>query len=141
MTSKLAKNKAFCLIFFFSSAFCCLAQNDSSRINCIVNSDYIELLKEAGIYSKKISSGTLNCMIIESYNKDSSLIRHYYTKDIYFEGIISNGHNIGVWKGYYKNRLLIKIGYLGDQKNRPVYIELWDKKGKYIRKTFLNVIE
>lgn len=141
MISNQLRNKAFSIIIFFSSIFCCFAQTDSLGISCIPDTNYIELLKETGISSKKISTSNLDCKVIESYNSDSLLIRHYYAKGIYFEGILSKGHKIGVWKGYYKGRIIVKIGYIGEQKNRPIYVELWNKKGKHIRKTFLSIIE
>lgn len=135
------RNNGFCIVLLISSAFYSNAQTDTSRIPCDPEISYIQLMKEAGVTSRKISTNNLDCKIIEFYKSDSLFIRQYYSKDIYFEGLMSKGYKTGMWSGCYKGKIIVNIAYLGEPRNRPIYVELWNKRGKHIRKTFLSIIE
>lgn len=129
------------LIVFSQCILCCQAQAQPLDSPCVVSHSYIELLKEVGFGSREIyADSMIKCNTVH-YNSDSVLLRIHYAKNMYFEGIIYRGNKFGIWKGVYKGRTIIEIAYMGEPKNRPIYIGLWNKRGKYISRTFLSIIE
>lgn len=133
------RNEILIIILFFI-IYSCQTQKGSIQKYCNYNKVYLELLKESGINTTKINKKKLNCTI-QNITSDSSFVQQHYSEEIYLEGTILKGNKVGVWKGYYKGKLLFKVGYLGESKNRPIFIEIWSIDGKHIRQTNLSIIE
>lgn len=129
------------LIVFSQCILCCQAQVHSLGSPCVIDDSYIDLLKDVGFSSHEIYADSMIKCHTVYYNSDSLLLRFDCAKNMYFEGIIYKGNKFGLWEGVYKGRRIVEIGYLGEPKNRPIYIGLWNKRGKYISKTFLSIIE
>lgn len=112
----------------------------AQNTNCSPDVTHFELIKESGIDTTKLRKSEFNCLI-EQLSDDSIVITQVYGKNLIIKGFTIRGNKIGIWSCYHKGIKIFDIAYLGNQENRPIFIELWSKKGKHIRKTHLSIIE
>lgn len=132
--------KHYIYLMFTVSALGCIAQKKWEVNECSPDEIYLSLMKDAGVNTNQISRPKATCKVLY-INSDSSFVRQYYSNKIYFEGAMKHGFKVGIWEGYYKSVKIAAVAYMGEPKNRPVFIELWDIKGKHISKTYMSIIE
>lgn len=132
------KAKYYNLLLIF--LFLCFTVESSVDYTCKPDRICLSWLKEIGINTNRFNEDSFNCVTIYK-NGDTTFLREYYSKDTYFEGKLINNRKAGVWKGYYKKRKVVETAYLGEEKIRPIYVELWSKRGKQIRFTKFNTID
>lgn len=140
MNIKQHKNKMLLFLITSLSLFSCNIQKGLINNSCRTDKVYLELMDEAGINTRKLKKNDLNCQI-KNISPDSLFVQQFYSDVIFFEGYLIKGNKTGQWNGYYKDKLFVKVSYLGEPKNRPVFIDLWNIEGKHIRQTNLSIIE
>jgi hypothetical protein len=91
--------------------------------------------------SKKIKNDY--CIVVSSKNEmDTSVFkREIYSSDLYFEGLYHKSNKVGLWKAYYKNKLVSEIMYVicKEGVNTPVYSVKYDLHGKVTRRQTYNI--
>lgn len=118
----------------------CKAQQVQKKLPCKPESTYLSWIYEIGVDTANFKIEDFHCNML-SNSGDTIFVREQYFNNIYFEGNLIHGQRVGIWKGYYKGTKIVQTAYLGEKRDRPVYVELWSKRGKYIRKTYMSVIE
>ena len=127
----------FIMLFFFSN---CSQINKFPPYNCEIDKGYLELLNESGVDLKSIKKKNIHCNIYNKLN-DTLYLKQFYSEQVYFKGIIYKDKKMGLWKGYFNEKLIIEIAYLGEINNRPIFVRLWKINGDFIRYTKFSTIE
>jgi len=120
------------------SLLSCQFQKKLTTNNCTTDKIYLEWLQEAGIATKGIKKSDVRCTI--NVVRDTSYLKQEYSDEIYFEGRILGRNKVGLWKGFYKGKVIIETAYLGETNNRPMFVSLWNINGELIRVTKFNTI-
>lgn len=110
-----------------------------------INHKEIKLIKGDLMYQNWINE-SLNKKYILKYGisitdttiSDTLFVREYYSDNIYFKGKVLKQYKFGYWEGYYKNILIIKTAYVG---NEPAFVRLSDKNGKIKKNYTFSIIK
>jgi len=132
------KKYFFYLTILTISLVSCSSQARFAKNGCNPDKVYLEWMRESGVDTKSFKKNKINCKTI-SRKGDSTFVREYYSDNIYFEGNLWKGIKFGIWNGYFKKTKIIETAYLGEEKRRPIFVELWNINGEHIRYTKFNL--
>lgn len=112
-----------------------------------INNKEIKVIKPNLIYQewvsealKKTQQFKYGIAITDTIISDTSFVKEYFSKNIFFEGKIFDNNKFGYWNGYYKNKLIIETAYIGDS-DSPMFVHLRNKKGKIIANYTFSIIQ
>jgi hypothetical protein len=116
-----------------------IKQNIINKDIVVIKSDYLSV-EWINLALNKNYKFEYAIRIVDSIQNDTSYVREYYNKDMYFKGKIVKNNRYSTWGGYYKEIKIISPSYLGFD-GIPIYVDIKNRKnGKIVRHQF-SIIE